>query len=96
MQNGHVESFNGRLRDECLNTSWFRTLGDVRETLANWRCEYNCERPHSSLDYRTPEQFRRSIGYANVESKLRFPHSHSRDDDGDEIRISKQTEKLQL
>ncbi len=34
MQNGHVESFNGRLRDECLNTSWFRTLNDVRETLA--------------------------------------------------------------
>jgi putative transposase len=40
MQNGHVESFNGRLRDECLNTSWFRTLNDVRETLANWRREY--------------------------------------------------------
>ena len=37
MQNGHVESFNGRLRDECLNTNWFRTLNDVRETLANWR-----------------------------------------------------------
>jgi putative transposase len=77
MQNGHVESFNGRLRDECLNTSWFRTL-------ANWRREYNEERPHSSLDYRTPDQFRRTIGYANVESKVRFPHSHSRDDDGDE------------
>ena len=40
MQNGHIESFNGRLRDECLNTSWFRTLNDVRETLANWRREY--------------------------------------------------------
>ena len=41
MQNGHVESFHGRLRDECLNTSWFRTLHDVRDTLANWRREYN-------------------------------------------------------
>lgn len=51
MQNGHVESFYGRLRDECLNASWFRTLNDVRCTLAVWREEYNCERPHSSLDY---------------------------------------------
>lgn len=96
MQNGHVESFNGRLRDECLNTSWFRTLNDVRETLANWRREYNYERPHSSLDYRTPEQFRRSIGYANVESKERFPHSHSRDDDGDENKISKQNQNREI
>jgi putative transposase len=74
MQNGHVESFNGRLRDECLNISWFRTLNDVRETLTNWRREYNCERPHSSLDYRTPEEFRQSTGCADVESKVRFPH----------------------
>ena len=58
MQNGHVESFHGRLRDECLNTSWFRTLNDVRCTLATWREEYNGERPHSSLDYRTPNEFR--------------------------------------
>jgi putative transposase len=92
MQNGHVESFHGRLRDECLNTSWFRTLNDVRNTLANWRREYNEDRPHSSLDYRTPDQFRRSIGYANVESKERFPHSQSRDDDGDENKISKQNQ----
>ncbi len=89
MQNGHVESFNGRLRDECLNTSWFRTLNDVRETLANWRREYSCERPHSSLDYRTPEEFRRQTGCANVESKERFPHLHSLDDYCDEITILK-------
>jgi putative transposase len=57
MQNGHVESFHGRLRDECLNTHWFRTLHNVRSTLATWRKEYNCERPHSSLDYRTPQEF---------------------------------------
>jgi putative transposase len=60
MQNGHVESFHGRLRDECLNTSWFRTLGDVRQKLADWRQEYNTERPHSSLDYRTPDEFKRA------------------------------------
>lgn len=85
MQNGHVESFNGRLRDECLNASWFRTLNDVRETLTNWRREYNQERPHSSLDYRTPGEFRQTIGYADVESKLRFPHPHSLDDGGCEL-----------
>ncbi len=81
MQNGHVESFNGRLRDECLNTSWFRTLNDVRCTLATWREEYNHERPHSSLDYRTPNEFRQQFGYADVESKERFPHPHSRGGD---------------
>jgi putative transposase len=73
MQNGHVESFHGRLRDECLNVSWFRTLADVRRTVANWREEYNCERPHSSLGYRTPAEFRQALGYAEVETAPRFP-----------------------
>ena len=59
MQNG--------LSDECLNASWFRTLNVVGNTLANWRREYNWERPHSSLGYRTPEEFRQRTGYANVE-----------------------------
>ncbi|WP_114208362.1 integrase core domain-containing protein [Acidisarcina polymorpha] len=77
MQNGHVESFHGRLRDECLNASWFRTLNDVRNTLASWRQEYNWERPHSSLGYQTPEQFRQRAGYANVEGQPRLPHLHS-------------------
>ncbi len=92
MQNGHVESFHGRLRDECLNASWFRTLNDVRSTLASWRREYNYERPHSSLDYRTPEEFRRSFSYANVESKERLPHLHSRDNEGGENKILKQNQ----
>jgi putative transposase len=91
MQNGHMESFHGRLRDECLNVSWFRTLNDVRSTLARWQREYNCERPHSSLDYRTPEEFRLKAGYADVESRERFPHPHSLGGDGCEI-ISKQTQ----
>lgn len=85
MQNGHVESFHGRLRDECLNVSWFRTLNDVRRTLDNYRQEYNCERPHSSLAYRTPAEFRSALGYGDVESKQRFPHLHSPDYDGGEI-----------
>ena len=57
MQNGHVESFNGRLRDECLNANWFRNLLDARAKIAAWRDEYNGERPHSSLGYRTPNEF---------------------------------------
>jgi len=85
MQNGHVESFHGRLRDECLNVSWFRTLNDVRRTLDNYRQEYNCERPHSSLAYRTPAEFRRALGCGDVESKERFPHLHSPDYDGRDI-----------
>lgn len=85
MQNGHVESFHGRLRDECLNANWFRTLNDVRRTLDSWRQEYNCERPHSSLAYRTPAEFSRALGYGDVESKQRFPHPHSPDYDDGEI-----------
>lgn len=57
MQNGHVESFNGRLRDECLNASWFVNLADAKRKIENWREEYNAERPHSSLAYRTPAEF---------------------------------------
>ena len=57
MQNGRVESFNGRLREECLNLSWFQNLFDARRKIAAWRIEYNEERPHSSLRYKTPREF---------------------------------------
>jgi putative transposase len=56
-QNARVESFNGRLREECLNLSWFQNLFDARRKIAAWRTEYNQERPHSSLGYRTPNEF---------------------------------------
>jgi putative transposase len=59
MQNGYVESFNGRLRDECLNANLFLTLKDAKWKLEIWREEYNTERPHSSLGYRTPAEFAR-------------------------------------
>jgi len=58
VENAHVESFNGKLRDECLNVSWFRNLWQARARIEAWRKEYNCERPHSSLGYQTPEAFR--------------------------------------
>ena len=56
-QNARVESFNGRLREECLNVSWFQNLFEARRKIAAWRKEYNEERPHSSLGYRTPKEF---------------------------------------
>ena len=62
MQNGQVESFHGKLRDECLSVSWFGNLFEARRKIAAWRTEYNQERPHSSLGYRTPEEFAREIG----------------------------------
>jgi len=57
MQNGRVESFNGRFRDECLNANWFPTLADAKQKVERWRAEYNLERPHSSLGYLTPIEF---------------------------------------
>jgi putative transposase len=57
MQNGHVESFHGRLREECLRTHWFKNLFDARTKITDWRKEYNEVRPHSSLKYRTPAAF---------------------------------------
>jgi putative transposase len=54
VENSFIESFNGRLRDECVNVHVFFTLDDVREKLAQWREDYNCLRPHSSLQAKTP------------------------------------------
>jgi putative transposase len=56
-QNGRVESFHARLREECLNVSWFQNLFDAKRKSAGWRTEYNEERPHSSLGYLTPTEF---------------------------------------
>ena len=56
-QNGFVESFNGRMRDELLNETLFFTVRQARSILANWVDDYNTERPHSSLGYATPAAF---------------------------------------
>jgi len=58
-QNAFIESFNGRLREECLNRSWFTSLADARRQLETWRTDYNTVRPHSSLEYQTPSEFAR-------------------------------------
>jgi putative transposase len=56
-QNGHCESFNGKLRDECLNLEVFHHPDHARAVVELWRRQYNGERPHSSLGYRTPQEF---------------------------------------
>jgi putative transposase len=55
--NAFIESFNGRLRQECLNQNWFTTLDDAKQIVETWREDYNQFRPHSSLDHRTPSEF---------------------------------------
>jgi putative transposase len=57
VENAYIESFNGRLRDECLNENWFLTLEHARRIIEEWRIDYNTARPHSSLGYLTPEEF---------------------------------------
>ena len=57
MQNGFVESLNGRFRQECLNQHWFRSIEEATEIIEAWRDHYNNERPHSSLNYMTPVAF---------------------------------------
>lgn len=57
MQNAYIESFNGKLRDECLNEQWFQTLHQAKEAIAAWRRDYNEVRPHSSLGRIPPARF---------------------------------------
>ena len=59
MQNGYIESFNGRFRDECLNEHWFETLGQARTEIAAWRRDHNEVRPHGSIGRIPPAQFAR-------------------------------------
>jgi putative transposase len=55
--NAFIESFNGRLRAECLNQHWFTSLSDAKETIEAWRVDYNEARPHGSLGYLAPSEF---------------------------------------
>lgn len=64
-QNGADESFNGKFRDECLNTEWFRNRTEARVLIEHWRQHYNAVRPHSSLQYKTPNEFHQAFLVAN-------------------------------
>jgi len=60
-QNGAEESFNGKFRDECLSLEWFRSREEARVIIEVWRRHYNAVRPHSSLGYKTPNEFRAAL-----------------------------------
>ena len=60
--NAKVESFNGRLREECLNAHWFLSLDDAKRKIEAWRRYYNEMRPHTALQWQTPEEFAHRCG----------------------------------
>lgn len=60
-QNGTNESFNGKFRDECLAMEWFRNRLEAKVVIEDWRSHYNEVRPHSSLNYQTPVEFRTNL-----------------------------------
>jgi putative transposase len=69
IQNAFIESFNGRLRDECLNEHDLQSLFEVRRILAEWREAYNTKRPHKALGWKTPEEVTRSFSIIHSSKK---------------------------
>lgn len=69
IENAFCESFNGKLRDECLNTAWFTSLRDAQRTIELWRCDYNDVRPHKNLGRRTPTEFTKSLEQDTLPTK---------------------------
>jgi putative transposase len=93
-ENSYIESFNGKLRDECLNRETFRNVAEAHAVVENWRREYNEFRPHSSLEYMTPAEF--SLRYG---SSSRPPVSfrfHSGDSDDDTPMVIETTKEKTL
>ncbi len=81
-ENGYCESFNSKLRDEFLNGEIFYSMKEIRVLAERWRVHYNTVRPHSSLGYRPPAPeawITTTLGYGEVESKVRFPLPHTPD-----------------
>ena len=75
-QNGYVESFNGKLREECLRVNWFQNLFEARRIIANWRHDYNERRPHSSLNYLTPAEFAAKTSRGKDADSVRLENAH--------------------
>jgi putative transposase len=70
-QNGMDESFNGRFRDECLSLEWFRSRREAKVIIETWRRHYNAVRPHSSLEYLTPHEFKQQYQFINQGAVLK-------------------------
>ena len=68
-ENGHIESFNGRFREECLDAQAFSSLAEARRIIEAWRQDYNAVRPHSSLAGMSPEEYRRAVEGENTETR---------------------------
>ena len=66
VENAYVESFHGKFRDECLNENYFSDIHEAINKIEEWRIEYNTFRPHSSLDYKTPEEFLKQCEQENL------------------------------
>ena len=95
MQNGFIESFNGRLRDELLNETLFSSLAQAKAALASWRADYNTSRPHSQIGWRTPAEFvatfppRRALALRQIAGSAPMPDTTVRQDKtnaGNELR----------
>ena len=65
-ENAIVESFNGKLRDECLNQHYFIDLRHARQLIEDWKVYYNTQRPHTSLRFQTPEEYRKIVEGKNL------------------------------
>ena len=81
-QNGFVESFNGKLRDECLNETLFTTLAHARAELADWQHDYNMVRPHSKLGGRTPAEIAKQAVPGHAPALLVIPSTISQTTEG--------------
>lgn len=96
VENAYVESFHGRLRDECLNVSWFWNIFDARRKIAAWQREYNDKRPHSALGYRTPDEFARQWRAASPSSSSNRAEGQPGQGDPDGLRFAPALTRLPL
>ena len=67
-QNGKIERFNARLREEFLNEHWFVSMDELRADLAAWRLRYNTQRPQGGLNYLTPTEFARRFAELSIDT----------------------------
>ncbi len=72
VENAYIESFNGKLREECLNLHWFKTIEEAQEKIEAWRIDYNRHRPHSALNNQTPSEFVENFDLSRAVEKAGF------------------------
>ena len=75
-KNSFIESFHDKFRDECLRREWFQSLLDAQVVIEDWRLHYNTQRPHSSLDYKTPADFAAQYTIQLVQTLIPVGHKN--------------------